>query len=174
MTDNPFGLVNVFVYFATVALSIPVSLVTYALSRRLGSFRDALVQVGVGVVAVVLAAATAIGLFVALRASALFVLLAGVALAVLGVFPILIGAQVLVRRGPLDSDTALEYATLGWPVALVASLVVFFAPGGPARYNITFLSGPVAVVAWAVMLLVVTFGPAVAGYGMYRLVERLR
>jgi hypothetical protein len=92
---------------------------------------------------------------------------------VLAVFPLYIGRQLVERWTGLPGADAQEYAVLGWPVALVASFAVFLAPGGLGRYNLTFLSGPVAALVWLVVGAVVTLGPAVAGYGAYRLFERV-
>ncbi|PSP70229.1 hypothetical protein BRC79_02600 [Halobacteriales archaeon QH_8_67_27] len=76
---------------------------------------------------------------------------------------------------PVDAagvDEALEYATLGWPVAMVASAVVFVAPGGFGGTDVTALDGAAGAVAWLTLAVVATLGPAVAGLGFYHVVER--
>ena len=173
MTNSPAGLLPVFVYAGAVVLSVPVALVAYALSTRSRTFRGALGWVAAGVTGLVLAGATALAAFVDPTVGLVFAALVAAAGVVLAAFPLYIGRLLVERWTPLGPDAALEYATLGWPVAMVAGFVVFLAPGGPARDNLTFLSGPVAAIAWTVMGLVVTLGPGVAGYGLYRLVDRL-
>lgn len=91
---------------------------------------------------------------------------------VLAAFPLYIGRQLLERWTPLAPDRALVVAVLGWPVALLASLAVFVAPGGPTRYDITVLSGGGGALAWTAIGLVVTLGPGVVGYGLVRLLGR--
>lgn len=173
MTNTPAGLLPVLVYFGAVVVSIPASLATYGVGRWLGSTASALRYVGAIVGLVVLAGGLLLAVFVdPVVGVALVAMAAGAALVLAG-FPLFIGRQLLERWTPLEADEAREYAVLGWPVGLVASFAIFLAPGGPARYNATFLSGPAAVLAWTAVGLVVTLGPAVAGLGMYRLVEWL-
>lgn len=79
---------------------------------------------------------------------------------VLWVVPLLIARWVMVRRG-VDPEQALRNALIGLPVALLSSLLLVF--GGFNRYNITFLTGVEAVLAWTALALVVFVGPAVVG-----------
>jgi hypothetical protein len=169
MTNSPVGLLAVVVYVGWVVASVPLALAVYGLSRWLDDVGLALRYVGAALVGLVLAGATALALFVDPVAGAVFVGLAAAAGIVLAGFPLYIGRQLLERWTPLEPDLALEYAVLGWPVALVVSLVGFLAPGGLGRYNITFLTGGAAALAWVLLGLVVTLGPGVCGFAMYRL-----
>jgi len=172
MTNSPVGLLAVVVYVGWVVASVPLALAVYGLSRWLDDRGLALRYVGAALVGLVLAGGTALALFVDPVAGAVFLGLAAAAGVVLAAFPLYIGRQLLERWTTLPPGRALGYAVLGWPVALVASLVVFLAPGGLGRYNITFLTGGAAALAWVVLGLVVTVGPGVAGFAMYRLLVR--
>jgi hypothetical protein len=172
MANGFVGFLALLVYVGWVAGSVPLAVACYGLARWLGSVDLALGYVGAVVVGVVLAGTTALALFVDPVASGTFAVLALAAGVVLAAFPLYIGRQLLERWADLPPDRALVFAVLGWPVALLASLAVFLAPGGPTRYNITFLSGGPAAIAWTVMGLVVTLGPGVVGYAAYRLVDR--
>jgi len=92
-----------------------------------------------------------------------------VAAAVLGtvlwVLPLLLARELLVRRGT-EPERALRDATVGLPVALFVSLFVVF--GDFIRYNITFLDGIEAVLAWTTLALVVVLGPAAVGLAIDR------
>jgi hypothetical protein len=172
MTNGFPGLLALLVYVGWVAGSVPLALACYGLARWFDSVDLALGYVGAVVVGVVLAGATALAIFVDPVAGGVFAVLALAAGVVLAAFPLYIGRQLLERWTALAPERALVYAVSGWPVALLVSLAVFVAPGGLTRYNITFLSGPRAALAWTVMGLVVTLGPGVAGYAAYRLVDR--
>jgi hypothetical protein len=173
MTNSPVGLLAVVVYAGWVVASLPLALAVYGFGLWLDDLGLALRYVGAALVGLVLAGATALALFVDPVTGAVFAGLAAAAGVVLAAFPLYIARQLLERWTALAPDRALEYAVLGWPVALVASLVAFLAPGGPGRYNVTFLTGGTAALAWVVLGLVVTIGPGVCGFVMYRLVGRL-
>jgi hypothetical protein len=172
MTNNPAGLLPVVLYFVAVLVSLPASLVTYGLGRWLGSTALAVRYVAAGLAGLVLAVGTALAVFVNPVVGATVVALAAAGAVVLAAFPLFIGRQLIERWTGLSGEMAREYAVLCLPVALVASAVLFVAPGGTERYNLTVLSGPVAALVWLGLGLVVTLGPGVAGYGMYRLVDR--
>lgn len=172
MANGFTGVLALAVYVGWVAASVPLALACYGLTRWLGAVDIATGYVGAVVVGVVLAGATALALFVDPLAGGLFAVLALAAGVVLAAFPLYIGRQLLERWTDLPPDRALVFAVLGWPVALLVSLGVFVAPGGPTRYNITFLSGGKAALAWTVMGLVVTLGPGVVGFGLVRLAGR--
>jgi hypothetical protein len=172
MANGFTGFLALLVYVGWVAGSVPLAVAVYALARWLDSVGLAVRYVAAAVVGAVLAGVTALALFVDPVAGGTFAVLALAAGIVLAAFPLYIGRQLLGRWTPLAPDRALVFAVLGWPVALLASLAVFVAPGGPTRYNITFLSGGAAALAWTVMGLVVTLGPGVVGYAAYRLVDR--
>lgn len=172
MANGFVGAVAVLVYFGFALASPVVALVAWALSKRRESFGMAFGTVAAGSVGLLAAVATALVLFVDLGAGLAFALVAAAAALVLAAFPLLIGRQLLDRWTLLGADETLEYATLGWPVAMVLSAVLFVAPGGFERSNVLFLSGATAAVAWLTLALVVTLGPAVAGLAFYHAVER--
>ncbi|WP_415379047.1 hypothetical protein [Halosimplex sp. TS25] len=172
MANGYVGLLAVFVYFGFALASPVVALVAWGLSKRRDSFGMAFGTVAAGSVGLLAAVATALALFVDPVVGLTFALLVVAAALVLAGFPLLIGRQLLDRWTLLGPDEALEYATLGWPVAMVLSAVLFVAPGGLGRDNVLFLSGGAAAVAWLALALVVTLGPAVAGLAFYHAVER--
>ncbi|WP_123536632.1 hypothetical protein [Halosimplex salinum] len=172
MANGFVGALAVFVYFGLVFASPLVALLAWALSQRRDSFGTALGTVAAGSAGLIASVATAFLLFVSLGSALVFAVVALAATLVLAVFPVLIGQQLLDRWTLLNVDETLEYATLGWPVALVISLVLFVSPGGFGGSDVTALSGLAASVAWMTLVLVVTLGPALAGLGLYHLVER--
>lgn len=155
MTNNPAGLIVVFAFLVAALGSVPFTLVAFILSRRVQPFSRALTYAGggVGVLAAALAVVVA---FITPEAGVGVAVLAVVTGAVLWGVPLLVARSVLVRRG-VDSQRALRTATVGLPVALVASLFVVF--GDFSRYNITFLTGTEAIVAWTALVFVVFLGP---------------
>ncbi|QLH76138.1 hypothetical protein HZS55_01935 [Halosimplex rubrum] len=167
------GAVALVVSFGLVVASPVVALAAWALSARRDRFGDALGTVVAGSVGLLAAGAVALAVLVDPGAGLTFGAVAVAAALVLAVFPVLFGRQLLGRWTLLDADEALEYATLGWPVAMVLSAALFVAPGGFARYNVLFLEGLAATVAWLTLVLVVTLGPALAGLGLYNLIERV-
>ena len=173
MTTAPLGLLAVFVYLAAVVLSIPAAGGVLLLSRRLGVLRaaDVVGLAGVGVVAVV---GLAVAVLVTPVAGLLLAGLGFVALVLLWAVPVFVGAYVVERIEGTTGEVALGYAVAALPLALLASAALFVAPGGLARYNVTFLSGPavgVAVLGFGVLVLL---GPALLGIGLNRLVARRR
>lgn len=173
MTNEPIGLLAVFVYFAAVVLSLPASAAVLLLSRRVGIERAAAV-VGSATLAVVAIGALGVVVVAGFGAGGTVVVYGVAALAVLWALPVVVG-RWFVRRGTgLAADLALGYTVAGLPLALVASAAWFVAPGGPTRYNLTFLSGPALWAATAVLLAIVLLGPGLTGLGLVRLVGRLR
>ncbi|QLH80440.1 hypothetical protein [Halosimplex pelagicum] len=167
------GAIALVVSFGLVVASPVVAVAAWALSTRRDSFGDALGTVAAVAVGLFAAVATALAAFVDPGAGLIFGVVAVAASLVLAVFPVVFGRQLLDRWTVLDADETLQYATLGWPVAMVTSAALFVAPGGLARYNVLFLEGLAATVAWLTLVLVVTLGPAVAGLALYNAVERV-
>jgi len=170
-----FGFVGATALLFSVGLVVAspmVALSTWALSTRTDYFGDALGSVVAGAVGLVAAGAVGLAVFVDPAVGVTFGVVAVGASLVLAVFPVAIGRQLLGRWTLLDADEALEYATLGWPVAMVTSAVLFVAPGGFGGSNVLFLEGLAATVAWMTLVLVVTLGPALAGLALYNAVER--
>jgi len=150
-----------------VALAIAVAW-WLARSNRRPSFTAALATVGTAAVALLLVGGMALATVSGPVASIAAVTTVGVAGLTLAGFPLFIGRGLVARRTGLAPDDALRYATLGWPVALAAAFVGFSLPG-TGYANAIALPGVVAVAVLAALFLVVTFGPAVAGVGWYRL-----
>lgn len=171
MTSEPFGLLAVFVYFAAVVLSIPAAAGVLLLGRRFG-IRRATDLVGLAFVGVVALG----GLVVAVVTDPIAgVLLAGfglLALVLLWAVPVLVGAYVVERLESTTGETALGFAVAGLPGAMLVSAILFLAPGGLARYNLTFLSGPVAWLFLLAFGAVVLVGPGLVGVGLYRFAGR--
>lgn len=172
MSNGLAGLFPALVYLGIVVASPAVAVAAWLLGRRSETFGEALATVGGAAIGAVLAGGTALALFVDPLAGVTFVAVAAAGAVVLAVFPLFIGRRLLERWTPLPPDAALEHVTLGWPVALVASFLVFVAPGGVGRYNASFLGGAAAILVWTFLVVLVTFGPALAGLGWYRLRER--
>lgn len=169
MTNEPFGILVVFVYLGAVVLSLPAAAAVLLLARRVGIGRAGALVVAVGFVIVAV-----VGLGVGVLAGPA----AGVSFAGYGVgavvalwgLPVLVGRWVVRRFTGLAPDLALGYAVAGLPPALAASAVWFVAPGGPTRYNLTFLSGLALWAGLAVLLTIVVLGPGLIGVGLVRLV----
>ena len=172
MANGLTGAMAVFVFFGLALGSPLVAVVAWGLAQRRDRFQPALGTVAAGSVGLLAAVATAFALFIGPNVALTFAIVTIAAVLVLAVFPVLIGQQLLDRWTLLGPDEALEYATLGWPVAMVASAVVFVAPGGVDGPDVTALSGLAGALAWVTLAVVATLGPAVAGLAFYHLVER--
>lgn len=180
----PTGLVPVTAFVLTVGVSVPVTLGTHLSYRNGGgsfgaalraAFAEAglLYLVGVGVVW-----AVAGGL--PLWEVAATLCLAGVfAVTVLAALPLFVGRRLVERVAEVDSETALRYATDGWPVATLAAFTIFVAPGGLFEGTLLALGGERTCLAGfcgisrsllaAVLLelLVAVLGPGVVGLALY-------
>jgi hypothetical protein len=136
-----FGLAAVLGYAVAVVAGVPLSLV--ALAALVGGVEDPFGGVP--------AAATV-----------------AVVLALVWGVPLFVGRSVLVRAAGLDGEGALYYALCGLPVGLLGSLIVAVAPGGFGRYNLLFLNGAAALVAWTAFLAVLAFAPALVRLALAR------
>ncbi|PSQ19391.1 hypothetical protein BRD00_01835 [Halobacteriales archaeon QS_8_69_26] len=171
MSNNPAGLLAVFAYVGTVLASVPVAVVALLLRRITPSFREALAYSLGGGFALFTVVVLALAVAVDPGAGGTLFVTGVVAVVVLAVLPLAIGRAVVERTADLDPDRALRWATAGWPPAMILSLIVFVAPGGPARYNVTFLSGVEAVVAGGILVAVVLLGPGLVGTALARAFE---
>lgn len=166
MTDaGSVGILVVVGFLVAAGGSVPFALAAFLLARRVRPFSRALSYAGSGVAVLVLLVAVVVTL-IATEAGIVVVAVAAVLGVVLWVVPLLLARWLLVRRGTAP-DRALRNATLGLPVALLASLLIVF--GDFSRYNITFLSGTEAVLAWTALAIVVFLGPAAVGLALERL-----
>ena len=167
MTNSVAGLLPFLAYIVTVAVAVPITIVTLFLARRrllepmltvtLGSV-TVFVLLGIGTLAALISVDAGLQ---ALQTA----VLTGVAFVVL---PLGLGTFLVRRILGGDRDRAMRLVVAGWPVALVLSVVVFIAPGGFRRYNITFLDPPLAYVAVAVWYGIVLLGPTVVGLLVHR------
>ena len=171
MAIDPAGLLVVFTYFGAVALSLPAAAAVLLAARRMGVVRAG-VLVGLVVLLLVAAAAAALGATVGPVPSLTFAASAAAALLLLWVVPVAVGRWLVRRLAGVGGDVALGYAVAGLPVAMIASALLFVAPGGPSRYNLTFLAGPALWAAAAAFLAIVVFGPGLVGVGLFRLAGR--
>lgn len=180
----PTGLLPVLAFALTVGVATPVALGAHLFYRRgNGSFaaalRAALLEAGVlYLVGVVVIWAIAGGL--ALWEVAAALLVAGVvAFVVLAALPLVVGRRLVRRARAVGSDTALRYATYGWPVAALVVFGIFVAPGGVAGGTLLALGGERTclaghcgiarsfVAAVLLELLAAVLGPGVVGLALY-------
>jgi hypothetical protein len=162
MADPLLGTLVFFVYVVTVALSPVLALAIVLLSRR----RSTTAALGsiVGAVAGIVTLGATVGVALLSWKAGVVLFLAGQgALLALALVPLLVGRGIVRQRTGVDREVALRVAVTAWPLALAGSFALFVAPGGFARYNITFLSGPAAVLAWLAWGGLVLFGPGLLG-----------
>lgn len=176
----PTGLVPVTVFALTVGIAVPVTLGSHLFYRHGSSsfraaLRAALAEASLlYLVGVLVVWAIAGGL--SLWEVAATLLVAGVvAFVVLTALPLVVGRLLVRRVAGVDSETALRYATYGWPVAMFAVFGMFAAPGGLATNAFFDLGGErvclvghcgIAVgfaVAVVLELLVAVLGPGLVG-----------
>lgn len=144
MTNDPVGLLAPFGFLFAAAGSVPLAVVALVLTRRGWRFSRALRYAGLAVAVLVIALAVGVSTITP-AAGVAVVVTAALLGSTLWVVPLLIARWVLARRGT-DPERALRNATVGLPVALLASLVIAFGVTPEegvlidfTRYNITFL-----------------------------------
>lgn len=142
----PVGLLPVFWFVLTVGLSVPIAVAAHQF-RRAGTtsmssalriaFSEAglLYLVGVGVIWTITGGGS---LWATIATLVVPGIVAGIVLMVL---PLLVGRAVIQRSTGIDSDRALQHATYGWPVAMVAVFGIFIAPGGLTAGHLFDLGG---------------------------------
>lgn len=162
--DGAVGLLVVIGFLLAAVGAVPLALAAFLLSRRVRPFARALGYAGAVIAVLVVALSAAVATF-APGAGGVVATVAAVLGVVLWALPLAVARWVLVRRG-IDPERALRLATVGLPVALLASLPLVF--GDFTRYNITFLTGVEAVLAWTALALVVLLGPAAVGLAVAR------
>lgn len=187
----PEGLLPVFVFVLTLGISVPVTLGAHVFHRNTdSSFRAALrpalfVAAGTFVVGAIAVWTIAGGGGALWELPATLFASGFVAFLALAALPLLVG-QRLIRRASgrrasgqpantVDADTALRFATYGWPIAMLAMFGIFVAPGGLSHGHLLTLGGeqtclagfcgiPVSLAgAVALELLVALLGPGVVG-----------
>jgi hypothetical protein len=142
----PNGLLPVFGFVLTVGVSAPVTLGAHLFSRGSnGPFRaglraalaEACASYLVGTVALwaVVGGGSLWGVTTAVLVAGLFAVFA------LGVVPLAVGRRLVARTRDVDSETALRFATYGWPVAAFVVFGIFVAPGGVTHGTVFDLEG---------------------------------
>jgi hypothetical protein len=159
------GILVILGFLVAAVGSVALALTAFLLARRVRPFSRALTYAGSGVAFLVLAL-TVVVTVIAGGAGVVVAVVAAVLGLVLWVVPLLIARWLLIRRGTAP-ERALRRATAGLPVALLASLPIVF--GDFSRYNITFLTGIEAVLAWTALALVVFLGPAAVALAVGRI-----
>lgn len=139
----PDGLVPVFVFLVTVGVSVTTVLIAAVRSRTGGSFdaavRAAVLATGglylVGTVVVWVVFGTPWTVPATL-------VVAGMATLVLSVtLPLAVGRALIRRVRGVDDETALRFATHGWPIAMLVAFGVFVVPGGVGGGHLIDLEG---------------------------------
>lgn len=162
MAESILGTLVVFVYVVTVALSPVLALSIVLLSRR----RSTTAALGsiVGAVAGIVTLGATVGVALLSWQAGVVLFLAGQgALVGLAVVPLLVGRGIVRQTTGVGRESALRAAVTAWPLALAGSFALFLAPSGFARYNLTFLSGATAVLAWLAWGGLVLLGPGLLG-----------
>lgn len=167
------GLLALLVYVVTVALS-PVLALGIVLLARTRSVTAALGTVVGGLAGLVTLSTTVVAALFSLGAGLSTFATGFGSLVGLVVVPLLVGRTVVRQATGIDREDALRAAVMGWPVALALSFGLFVAPGGTSRYNLTFLSGPVAVLAWLGWGAIVLLGPGIFGVVLTKVFARFR
>jgi hypothetical protein len=163
MTNTVAGFLPQFAYLVTIAVSFPIAAISFVLARR-RLLEPVLTVTLVSVSLLVLAGAGTLAAVVS-PAAAIEVLRVALGVGVvLVILPLTIGTGFVRRAAGVDQDRALRVTTAAWPIGLLVSFVIYVAPGGPYRYNITFLTGDVALVAFAAWGACILFLPGLLGY----------
>lgn len=171
----PTGLIPVLAFVLTVGISVPVTLAAHLLyqsgTRSFGKgLRVALLEAGllylVGVVVVWAIAGG--GLDIELWEIPITLIVTGVGvLFVLTALPLAVGRNLIQRFEGVDSETALRYATYGWPLALLVVFGIFIVPDGRfyGRFCLAGFCGLAGSSALAVLVeaVVAVFGPGLIG-----------
>ena len=185
----PTGLIPVLVFVLTVGIAIPVTLGSHLIYRSgEGAFgsalRIALVEASVlYLVGILVIWAIAGGL--ELWEIPVTLLVSGIlALMVLVVLPLLVGQRIVQRFRDVDRETALRFATYGWPITMLVVFGIFITPGGLVHGDLFSLGGERICLAefcgisisfaMAVILEVVVavLGPGIVGLVLYSSVVR--
>ncbi|MGB9986317.1 hypothetical protein [Salarchaeum japonicum] len=151
---------------ALVALSGPVVLAAFRLREYLGGVRGALYHLLTGVLGLAAVVAVAAGVMAGISAGLVVLLVCLLVFAAGAAVPLVLASTLAERVGGVRNGA--PYAALGWPPSLYAAALVFIAPGGFARYNLTFATGTTALVGWTAFSLFVLFGPAVVAVAAAR------
>ena len=168
MTQAVGELLPLVAYITTVAVAVPVTIVTMTLARR--RLLEPVLTATLGSVTLfVLLGIGTLTLLISVEAGMEALRTAVVTGVVLVIAPLGLGTVVVRRIIGRDRDNALRVVIPGWPVALVLSVLLFVAPGGLDGTDVTTLEGPLGTVALVVWGLLVLVGPTLVGLLVYRL-----
>jgi hypothetical protein len=162
MTNTVAGLLPQFAYLVTIAVSFPIAVISFALARR-RLLEPVLTATLVVVGLLVMAAIGTLAALVSVAAAVEVLRIATGAGVGLVVLPLAIGTALVRRAAGVDRDRALRVTTATWPIGLLVSFLVYIAPGGPYRYNITFLTGNTAIAAFVLWGSCILFLPGLLG-----------
>lgn len=176
----PTGLLPTLAFVLTVGVSLPVALGARSFARADAPFSAALWSATLEAAALYLVGVLAAWAIAGAWTVAATLAAVGLAAAVLLVaLPILAGQRLLRRLTAADSETALRYATYGWPAAMAVAFGVFVAPGGFDGGHLLDLGGARTCLAGfcgisvpllltlCFEFLVVALGPGFLGVGLY-------
>ena len=143
----PVGLVPAFVFVLTVGFAVPVTVGSHLFYRLddagfAAALRVAGIEAGCLYLVGVLVVWAVAGGFELWEVAAVLLGVGAVAGVVLMILPLLVGRHVVERFRDVDGETALRFATYGWPVVMLVVFGVFIAPGGPAHGDLLWLDGP--------------------------------
>ncbi|WP_327051661.1 hypothetical protein [Halomicrococcus gelatinilyticus] len=180
----PTGLVPVLVFVLTVGIAVPVTLGSHLIYRNgNGAFgsalRIALLEASVlYLVGILVIWAIAGGL--ELWEIPITLLVTGVlTLIILVMLPLIVGRRFIQHFRPVDRETALRFATYGWPITMLMVFGTFIAPGGLVHGDLLLLGGKricVAgfcgigvsfVMAMVLEIVVAVLGPGIVGLVLY-------
>lgn len=183
------GLIPVLVFVLTIGIAVPVTLGSHLIYRNgNGAFgsalRIALFEASVlYLVGILVIWAIAGGL--ELWEIPITLLVTGIfALIVLIAFPLIVGQRVIQHFRGVDRETALRFATYGWPIAMLVVFGLYIVPGGLVHGDLLSLGGNRICLAGfcgigvqfalAVVLevFVALLGPGIAGLVLYTSTER--
>lgn len=185
----PNGLIPVLVFVLTVGIAVPVTLGSHLIYRSgEGTFgsalRIALVEAsGLYLVGTIVIWAIAGG-FELWEIPVTLLVTGALAPIVLMVFPLMVGQRFVQHFRAVDRDTALRFATYGWPITILVVFGIFIAPGGLVHGDLLSLGGEriclagfcgisVSFAVAVILEVVVTvLGPGIVGLVLYSSVVR--
>jgi hypothetical protein len=185
----PDGLLPVFVFIVTVGVSVSTVLVAAVRSRAGAGPFDAVLRTALLATSTLYLVGTAAVwvVFGTPWTVPATLVVAGVATLVVSVtLPLAVGRALIRRTRGVDAETALRFATHGWPIAMLVAFGVFVAPGGIGGDHLLDLEGTqiclagfcgIAVSLLAAVLFevaVVLVGPGAVGAVVHAVTARRR
>lgn len=187
----PTGLIPIFAFVLTIGIALPITLGAHLFYRTSNSsFTSALriatlEAVGLYVVGVIVVDAIAGG--GGWRGIVILLFMSGVLEIILMVVPLVLGQRLIRGVGDVDSETALRYATYGWPLTMLVVYAIFVAPGGFILGHPFMISGerlclaghcgrPGSALTWILVLelVVAVLGPGTIGLAILSRSDNVR